>query len=111
VAARIGRVLSAGIVSEIAAYTVLQHQGFAGNSVASMGVAALCLVTFVTARKTPAQIAALFGLVAGAVLLATANLHGVGFTVGAIAGTIACAFRLGVPIPQGASADADERVS
>ena len=82
----LGTYFAAGLVSELFAYTLLQHQGFAGNSVATMGVAALCLVTVCAARVLPARLIALDGLLTGVVLVVAANLHGVGFTVGALIG-------------------------
>ena len=75
----------AGVVSEIFAYTLFQHQGFAGNSVANNGIAALCLVTLCTVKVVPARILGAIGAVTGVVQLALGNLHGVGFTVGALA--------------------------
>lgn len=81
----VGVYFLAGILSEIAAYSYLPNQGFAGNSVADLGIAALLLVTAVTARRTPAQAVAVLGLLAGTILLVTGNLHGVGFTAGSLA--------------------------
>lgn len=78
----------AGLVSEIAAYTVLQHQGFAGNSVADIGLAGLLAVTLIVAGPTTARVFGAIGIAAGIVLLAIANLHGVGFLVGALAGVV-----------------------
>ncbi|MFT4297012.1 MAG: hypothetical protein QM582_16540 [Micropruina sp.] len=75
-----------GLVSEIAGYTVLPNQGFAGNSVADLGLTGLCLVTFLAGRRVPARVLGAVGLLAGLTLLVIANLHGVGFAVGAIAG-------------------------
>ncbi|MFT3799624.1 MAG: rhomboid family intramembrane serine protease [Burkholderiaceae bacterium] len=84
----VGVYLLAGLVSEIAAYTILPHQGFAGNSVADLGLAALCLVASAARPRTLAQAFGVIGLAAGAALIGTANLHGVGFTVGAICGVL-----------------------
>lgn len=72
-----------GIASEIAAYTVLQHQGFAGNSVAVMGLAGLLALT--CARRGPPvpRIAGGIALASGILLLVTGDLHGVGFVAGA----------------------------
>ncbi|MBN8870847.1 MAG: rhomboid family intramembrane serine protease [Solirubrobacterales bacterium] len=77
---------TAGLLSEIAAYTIFQHQGYAGNSVAILGLAGLCLVTFATQAETVTKAIAVVGLLAGAILLVTGNLHGVGFTVGVAVG-------------------------
>jgi rhomboid protease GluP len=74
----------AGVISEVFAYTLMQHQGFAGNSVANAGTAALCLVALCTARVIPARIVGAVGVLAGILLIATANLHGVGFAVGGL---------------------------
>lgn len=84
--------LVAGIVSEVVAYTLLQHQGFAGNSVAILGLAASCLVAFACLRRTLTQVFGIVGLIAGAALLVIGNLHGVGFAVGALAGALLAAF-------------------
>lgn len=80
--------LAAGITSEVIAYTFLQHQGFAGNSVAVMGLAALLGVTCARFGPAPARLAGAIALLAGIILLVTANLHGVGFAVGAIIGCV-----------------------
>ncbi|MEE6280677.1 rhomboid family intramembrane serine protease [Georgenia sp. MJ170] len=77
---------AAGLVSEVFGYTLMQHQGFAGNSVANMGAAGLCLVGLCAARILPARIVAIIGVLAGIVLIVNANLHGVGFAVGALIG-------------------------
>ncbi len=79
---------TAGLASEIAAYTFLQHQGFAGNSVAVLGLAGLCLVTFAARERTFTRALAIVGLLAGATLLVTGNLHGIGFATGAIVGIV-----------------------
>lgn len=79
--------VAAGVVSEIAAYTLLPGQGFAGNSVAICGLTALCLVRLVRTPDMLTRALSVLGLVAGALLIVTANLHGVGFVVGAIVGS------------------------
>lgn len=76
----------AGLVSEGFGYTLMPDQGFAGNSVANMGVAGLCLVTLCAIRTVPVRIVAIIGALAGISLVVTANLHGVGFAVGALIG-------------------------
>jgi len=77
--------LIAGFVSEIAAYTMLQHQGFAGNSVANMGIAGLLFTALLASKAEPVRILGLIGMGAGLTLLLTANLHGIGFAVGVVA--------------------------
>ncbi|MFT3716501.1 MAG: rhomboid family intramembrane serine protease [Gordonia sp. (in: high G+C Gram-positive bacteria)] len=78
--------LVSGVASEVVAYTLIPHQGFAGNSVADLGLAGLCLAMYVLARRGPAVVFGVVGLLAGLVLLVTGNLHGVGFTAGALCG-------------------------
>ncbi|WP_157002080.1 rhomboid family intramembrane serine protease [Agromyces laixinhei] len=80
---------AAGIVSEAFAYTLMPHQGFAGNSVANMGAAGLCLVTLCAAGAVSVRIVGITGVLGGIVLIATGDLHGVGFAVGAVAALIA----------------------
>jgi membrane associated rhomboid family serine protease len=77
---------TAGIASEVAAYTIFQHQGYAGNSVAILGLTGLCLINFVSRPETVIRVLAATGLLAGTVLLATGNLHGIGFAVGVAVG-------------------------
>lgn len=84
----LGVYVAAGIVSEIAGYTILQNQGFAGNSVADLGLTALCLVTYVVGTQPLPRVLGVVGLLAGATLIVTANLHGIGFAVGAVAGLV-----------------------
>ena len=75
--------LAAGLISEVAAYTLLQNQGFAGNSVANMGLAGLIGIVAVTgAGAMPARIVGGLSLLAGAWLVFTGNLHGVGYVGG-----------------------------
>lgn len=77
---------SAGLVSELFAYTLLQNQGFAGNSEAVLGLAGLLVVSSIVSRAIPLRAIGAIGLVAGLSLVITANLHGVGFSTGAIIG-------------------------
>jgi membrane associated rhomboid family serine protease len=77
-----------GLLGELAAYTVLQHQGFAGNSVANLGVAGLVLVTAMVTPRWAARIAAVIGLAAGVVLVVTGDLHAVGIVAGAAIGVV-----------------------
>lgn len=84
----VGVYFAAGLVSEVAAYTILQHQGFAGNSVADLGLTALCLTTYVVGSVALPRVLGVVGLLAGAALIVTANLHGVGFAVGAAAALV-----------------------
>lgn len=85
--------LLAGVVSEVAAYTVLQHQGFAGNSVANLGLCGMYLVTMARDSHGVTRALSAVGLMAGAGLLATGDLHGVGFATGVAAGVVAVALR------------------
>lgn len=78
--------LAAGLISEVFAYTLLQNQGFAGNSVANMGLAGLIGIVAVTTPATPARIAGGLSVLAGAWLVFTGNLHGVGYAVGVLVG-------------------------
>ena len=88
----------AGLTSEIVAYTLLPNQGFAGNSVAIMGAAGLCLVTLCVIGGITTKIFGVVGVLSGVALLVTANLHGIGFAVGALAGVVA-ALRLRRTMP------------
>ena len=81
----------AGLTSEIVAYTLLPHQGFAGNSVAIMGAAGLCLVTLCVIGGIATRILGIVGVLSGVARLVTGNLHGIGFAVGAVAGVLAAA--------------------
>lgn len=83
----LGTYFGAGLVSEVAAYTILQGQGFAGNSVANFGLAGLLAVVGVASAAGP-RLFGLVSLVAGALLVVFANLHGVGYAVGAVIGAI-----------------------
>jgi rhomboid protease GluP len=76
---------AAGLVSEVAAYTVLQGQGFAGNSVANFGLAGFVAVIGVFTGSMP-RLFGVLSLIGGMVLVVTANLHGVGYLVGALIG-------------------------
>jgi membrane associated rhomboid family serine protease len=82
----LGVYLAAGLLSEAFAYTLLQDQGFAGNSVAVMGLAGLLAVASLASRTSQARAVGSIGLLAGLALIVTGNLHGVGFAVGALAG-------------------------
>jgi membrane associated rhomboid family serine protease len=82
----LGVYLAAGLLSEAFAYTLLQDQGFAGNSVAVMGLAGLLAVASLASRTSPARVVGSIGLLAGLALIVTGNLLGVGFAVGALAG-------------------------
>jgi rhomboid protease GluP len=77
--------LSAGILSEVAAYTIMQNQGFAGNSVANFGLIGLVCVVGVLS-SSGARLTGALGLVGGVVLLVLWDLHGIGFAVGALIG-------------------------
>ena len=75
-----------GLISEAFAYTLLPDQGFAGNSVANMGLAGLIGIVAVTTAAVPARILGGLSVVAGAWLVFTGNLHGIGYVVGVLAG-------------------------
>jgi rhomboid protease GluP len=78
---------AAGLVSEAAAYTVLPDQGFAGNSVATVGLVGLLAVA-AAAQPFPLRLFGGFVLLGGLALLIGGDLHGVGFAVGALVGVI-----------------------
>lgn len=80
--------LLSGLVSEVAAYTLLPGQGYAGNSVAIAGVTALGLITLAVRANGIVRTISIAGLVAGAALLVTGDLHGVGFAVGLLCGVV-----------------------
>ena len=107
----LGVYLTAGLLSEVAAYTVLPHQGFAGNSVANLGLAGLCLVAFAWRGGRPLRALAVVGLLAGVILLVTGNLHGVGFTVGALWGVTTHRPRAGVGAGRAGESGASTRAS
>lgn len=75
-----------GLIGELAAYTVMQGQGFAGNSVANLGIAGVVLVAAMRAPRVPARIAAVIGLLAGVALIVAWDLHSVGIAVGTVLG-------------------------
>jgi membrane associated rhomboid family serine protease len=77
-----------GLIGELAAYTVMQGQGFAGNSVANLGLAGVVLVAALRTPRVPARVAAVIGLLAGVALIVTWDLHSVGITVGAVLGVL-----------------------
>lgn len=86
-----------GLIGELAAYTIMQEQGFAGNSVANLGLAGVVLVAALRTPRVPARIAAVIGLAAGVVLLATWDLHSVGVVVGVVLGVVLWLARVGAP--------------
>lgn len=86
-----------GLIGELAAYTVMQGQGFAGNSVANLGIAGVVLVAALRTPRVPARIAAVIGLAAGVVLLVTWDLHSVGIIVGVALGVVAWLTRVRGP--------------
>lgn len=79
--------LAAGLVSEVAAYTIMPGQGFAGNSVANFGLIGLIIGSGVMSGHGERFIG-LIGLVAGVVLLILWDLHAVGFWVGVLVGVV-----------------------
>jgi membrane associated rhomboid family serine protease len=91
-----------GLVGELAAYTVMRGQGFAGNSVANLGIAGVVLVAALVTPRVPARVAAAIGLAAGVVLLITWDLHSVGVVVGVVLGVVLRLAGVGVS-PRGAS--------
>jgi membrane associated rhomboid family serine protease len=76
---------AAGFVSEIAAYTIMRGQGFAGNSVANFGLIGLICALGVWS-PSGARLTGALGLIGGIVLLVIWDLHGIGFAVGALIG-------------------------
>ena len=78
--------LLVGLVGELAAYTLFQGQGFAGNSVANLGLAGVLLVTAGFATDWRARLAGALGLVAGVALLVLGDLHSVGVVAGSAIG-------------------------
>jgi membrane associated rhomboid family serine protease len=83
----LGLYLGAGLVSEVAAYTILPGQGFAGNSVACFGLAGLVIVWALLA-DWPIRLFGIIGTVAALVIIAMGDLHGVGLTVGALTAVV-----------------------
>jgi hypothetical protein len=81
--------LVSGLAGEITAYTLLPHQGFAGNSIAILGLAALVAVLAVLRGGAAARVAAIASIVIGTGMLAAGNLHGAGYSAGAIIGLVA----------------------
>lgn len=77
--------LAAGILSEVAAYTIMPNQGFAGNSVANFGLIGL-VCAFGLMSSNAARLTGALGLLGGVVLLVLWDLHGIGFAVGALIG-------------------------
>ena len=85
---------AAGLLSEVAAYTVLPGQGFAGNSVANFGLAGMLAVVALT-LEVPARALGVISLAGGVFLLAHGlfifdppDLHAVGYFTGAAIGLI-----------------------
>jgi membrane associated rhomboid family serine protease len=75
-----------GLVGELAAYTLYAGQGFAGNSVANLGLAGVLVVGGLFSSDVRARILAVIGLAAGTVLLALGDLHAVGMVAGSAIG-------------------------
>jgi membrane associated rhomboid family serine protease len=75
-----------GLLGELAAYTLFTGQGFAGNSVANLGLAGVLLVTSMFFPDWRTRLAGVLGIVAGLVLLVLGDLHSVGFLAGAAIG-------------------------
>jgi len=76
--------LGTGLTSEVVAYTLLPHQGSAGNSVATFGLAAGLLVLALTMGSGRQRGIGLVGLLAGLLLLALRDLHGAAFAIGSL---------------------------
>jgi len=77
--------LGTGLIGEIVAYTLIQHQGFAGNSVANLSLAGLLAITGVLTSDVRARLSGAVALVAGLFLVVTVDLHAVGFVAGILA--------------------------
>jgi rhomboid protease GluP len=77
--------VTAGVASEIAAYTIMPNNGFAGNSVANFGLIGL-ICAFGVLSRSGASLTGGLGLIGGIVLLVLWDLHGIGFAVGALIG-------------------------
>lgn len=77
-----------GLVGELAAYTVFPGQGFAGNSVANLGLAGVLLVAALWSSDLRARLAGVLGIAAGLVLLVLLDLHSIGFIAGAAIGLV-----------------------
>jgi membrane associated rhomboid family serine protease len=78
--------LLVGLLGELAAYTIYAGQGFAGNSVANLGLAGVLVAGGLFGSDVRARILAVIGLAAGAVLLALGDLHAVGVVAGSAIG-------------------------
>jgi membrane associated rhomboid family serine protease len=76
--------LGTGLASEVVAYTLLQHQGSAGNSVANAGLAAGILVTVVRGGERPLVAGSLGGIAAGLILVLIGDLHGAAVLIGCL---------------------------
>lgn len=72
-----------GVTAEIVAYALI-HQGFAGNSIANFGVAALISLASVRARRVLPATFGVGALVCGLLLLVVGNLHGAAFLIGSL---------------------------
>jgi rhomboid protease GluP len=83
-----------GLLGELAAYTLFTGQGFAGNSVANLGIAGVLLVMAVSTPDLRVRAAGVLGLLAGLALLVSGNLHGVGVAAGAAIGVTLLSQRL-----------------
>jgi membrane associated rhomboid family serine protease len=75
-----------GLVGELAAYTLYAGQGFAGNSVANLGLAGFLVLSGLFAADVRARILAVIGVAAGIVLLVLGDLHAVGIVAGCAIG-------------------------
>jgi rhomboid protease GluP len=75
--------LGTGIASEVVAYTLLQ-QGFAGNSIADVGLAAGLAVAALSSRRLPITLVGSATLSVGLGLLIAGDLHGAAFWIGVV---------------------------
>jgi rhomboid protease GluP len=80
--------LVSGLVGEITAYTLLPHQGFAGNSIAILGLCAVVAVLAVLRGGAAARFTAVASIAIGTGMLAAGNLHGAGYSAGAMVGLV-----------------------
>lgn len=92
-----------GLLGELAAYTLFTGQGFAGNSVANLGIAGVLLVMAVATPNLRVRAVGALGLLAGLVLLVSGNLHGVGVAAGAAIGVTLLAQRRNARVRMSAS--------
>lgn len=77
-----------GLAGEAAAYTVMPNQGFAGNSVAILGLAAMVSVVVLVHGRGRGRVLAGAAMLLGVGLLVAGSLHGVGFCAGALAALV-----------------------